>query len=102
MLRYLIKERMSDKGFDRGHKLTFEEVAEATGIHRTTLSKIANKKGYTTNTDVLDKLCKYFGVRIEKIVKYIDDDEGSDRDIDDEINRDELEWRRKGGDIEEL
>jgi DNA-binding Xre family transcriptional regulator len=47
------------------------KVAKATGIHRTTLSKIANKKGYKRTTDNLDKLCEFFGCPIEEIAEYL-------------------------------
>ena len=43
----------------------------ADGINRSTLSKILNLKGYSTGTDVLDKLCAYFGRRIEDLVEYV-------------------------------
>jgi putative transcriptional regulator len=48
-------------------------VAKETGIHRTTLSKIANQKGYKTNTEVLDKLCAFFGVEAGDVAQYIED-----------------------------
>ena len=53
--------------------ITLVEVAEATGIHRMTLSKIANRRGYNPTADVLDRLCSYFGCRIEQLVEHIPD-----------------------------
>jgi len=47
------------------------EVAAATGVHRMTLSKIANHRGYNPTADVLDKLCNYFSCRIEQLVEHI-------------------------------
>ena len=43
------------------------EVAAQTGINRMTLSKIANPPGYSTVTDNLDRLCDYFGCRLEHL-----------------------------------
>ena len=63
-----------------------EEVSRETGVHRTTLSKIANQKGYTTNTDVLDKLCTFFGVEISSIAEHISD-EGLDKGQPESDNR---------------
>ena len=51
---------MTDKAFRENRRITFEEVASTTGINRTTLSKMANQKGYNTTTDNLDALCKFF------------------------------------------
>jgi len=62
---------MSDKGFDEDRKITFEEVSRATGIHRTTLTKVANQKGYNASTDIIDKLCDYFSVPVEKLIEHI-------------------------------
>lgn len=73
MIRFRLKELIADKGFLEGRRVTIEEVAKETGIHRTTLSKIANQKGYKTNTEVLDKLCAFFGVEVGDVAQYIED-----------------------------
>ena len=57
----------------RRKSVTIKDVAEATGINRMTLSKIANHKGYSTVTDNLDKLCAYFECEISDLVEYVDD-----------------------------
>jgi len=71
MIRFFLKQRISDREFRLGHRITLEEIAKETGIHRTTLSKIANKKGYNCTTDNLDKLCEFFGCRIEELAEYL-------------------------------
>ena len=73
MIRFRLKELIADKEFNDGKRITYEDISKATGVHRTTLSKIANQKGYNTTTDVLDKLCIYFGVELEKVASYIDE-----------------------------
>jgi len=78
MIRFRLKELIAEKEFQEGRRVTLEEVSRETGVHRTTLSKIANQKGYTTNTDVLDKLCTFFGVEISSIAEHISD-EGLDK-----------------------
>ena len=71
MIRFFLKERISDLEFREARRVTLDEVARATGIHRTTLSKIANRKGYNCTTDNLDKLCAYFGCRVEELAEHI-------------------------------
>ncbi len=71
MIRFRLKELIADKEFRDGRRVTLEEVSRETGIHRTTLSKIANQKGYVTNTDVLDKLCIFFGVNTNDVAEHI-------------------------------
>lgn len=73
MIRFFLKERISDLEFRLGRRVTLDEVSKTTGIHRTTLSKIANKKGYNCTTDNLGKLCDYFDCRIEDLVEYLQD-----------------------------
>jgi len=51
-----------------------KEIAEATGLNRMTLSKMANHHGANVQTDVLDKLCAYFGCRVEDLVEHVADD----------------------------
>ena len=71
MIRFRLKELIADKSFEDNRRITLEEISRATGIHRTTLSKISNQKGYNTTTEVLDKLCTYFGVEVGEIAKYV-------------------------------
>ena len=54
MIRFRLKERITDLSFKTGRKVTLDEVAAGTGIHRATLSKIGTKKGYNFSTDVVD------------------------------------------------
>jgi putative transcriptional regulator len=73
MIRFRIKELLADKEFNEGRRITWDEVATATGVHRTTLSKLANQRGYNTTTEILDKLCQYFGVDIGDIAQRVAD-----------------------------
>jgi putative transcriptional regulator len=57
----------AEKEFRDGHRVTFDQIASATGVHRTTLSKLANQRGYNTTTDVLDKLCTFFRVPLSDL-----------------------------------
>ncbi|WP_097462242.1 helix-turn-helix domain-containing protein [Mangrovitalea sediminis] len=75
MIRFRLKELLAEKGFQENRRVTFDEVSKATGIHRTTLSKIANQRGYNTTTEILDKLCQYFRVQIDEIAQYVDVDD---------------------------
>jgi putative transcriptional regulator len=74
MIRFRLRERMADKSFKSGQRVTLESVAEATGIHRATLSKIASQRAYNTTTDNLDKLCKFFECSWSEIAEYVPDD----------------------------
>ena len=73
MLRFKIKELIGKKEFEEGRRVTISEIANATGIHRMTLSKMINQRGYNTGTDNLDRLCKYFDCQIQDLVEYVPD-----------------------------
>ncbi|MFK5891782.1 MAG: helix-turn-helix transcriptional regulator [Pseudomonadota bacterium] len=79
MLRFKIKEMIAKKEFDEGRRITIAEVAEAAGIHRMTLSKLINQKGYNTGTDNIDQLCEYFQCGIEELVEYIPNKQSSEK-----------------------
>lgn len=70
MIRFKLRERIADKEFKEGRRITLMEVAEVTGIGRITLSRMLNR-GAVVRTDTLDKLCEYFGCRIEELVEYL-------------------------------
>lgn len=71
MIRFRLSELIAEKQFSEGRRLTINEVAEVTGINRMTLSRMMNRKGYSTVTDNLDKLCEYFGCQIGDVAVYI-------------------------------
>lgn len=73
MIRFRLKEVIADKEFELGRRITLSEIAAAAGIHRTTLSKIANQRGYNTTTDNIDKLCVYFDCPVEKLMGRVPD-----------------------------
>jgi putative transcriptional regulator len=75
MLRFRFKELLAEKQFREGRVVTISEVAQATDIHRMTLSKLANHRGYNPTADVLDRLCMYFGCRIEQLVEHLPDED---------------------------
>jgi len=73
MIRFRLKELIADKEFSEKRKITLFEIAEKTGIARSTLSRLMSTAGYNTTTDVLDKLCKFFNCQTQQIAEYIPD-----------------------------
>lgn len=70
MLRFKLKERIADKEFREGRRISLIEVAAETGIGRITLSRMLNR-GNHVRSDTLDRLCAYFECRIEELVEYV-------------------------------
>ena len=73
MIRYRLKELIADKEFRDNKRITMDDITQKTGISRPTLSRIANVKGYSTTTEILDKLCLYFGCRLDQLAEYVAD-----------------------------
>lgn len=70
MIRFKLGEQIEKKQFLEGRRITVQEVATATGINRMTLSKILNQRGYSTGTEIVDKLCGYFNCNVEELLEY--------------------------------
>ena len=74
MIRFRIKERLADLQFATGRHITLTEVAEAIGVTRGTVSKMANQSDYNATIEIVDRLCAYFDCPVEQILEYIPDD----------------------------
>lgn len=75
MIRFRLKELISNEEFRTGKRITLGNIAEATGIKQPTLSRIAGTRGYNTTTDNVDKLCRYFRCAVGDIMEYVPDEE---------------------------
>jgi putative transcriptional regulator len=74
MIRFRLTELIADKAFKERRVVALTEVAEATGVHRATLSKMANQPGANIGSEIIDKLCRYFGCQPGELMMYIDDE----------------------------
>jgi putative transcriptional regulator len=73
MIRFRLAELTADKAFKERRVIPLSEIAQVTGIHRATLSKIANQPGSNVGTDIIDKLCKYFRCQPGDLMTHVDD-----------------------------
>nr|WP_086938228.1 helix-turn-helix transcriptional regulator [Thaumasiovibrio occultus] len=75
MIRFRIKELIAEKEFNERRKITLQEVANATGVNRTALSKMMNPAyEYSTTTKAIDALCQYFSCEVGDVIVYVQDD----------------------------
>lgn len=75
MIRFKLKEMLSEKAFREGKRVNLDGLAASTGVNKSTLSRISSIRGYNTTTDNIDKLCRYFGCRVEQLLEYVADEE---------------------------
>jgi len=74
MMVYHLEELIKAKERREQRKIADSKIAEEIGITRQTLARIKDNhiKPYTTNTEILDKLLKYFDcTQINELVDYI-------------------------------
>ncbi len=71
MIRVMFKQQLDEKSFREKRRITLNEVSDATGISRATLSRIANTPGHNTSTDHLDALCDYLGCELDDLLKRV-------------------------------
>lgn len=83
MLRFKIKEMIARKEFEEGRRISIAEVAKGVGIHRVTLSKMVNRRGFSTSTEHIDGLCRYFDCKVGDLVEYVPDELVRDLDEQD-------------------
>ena len=74
MLRFRLRRLMEDFEYREQRRLTMTEISEATGIVRTTLSRMVGPKHFNTTTDNLERLCKFFGCQVSNLVEYVPDE----------------------------
>lgn len=75
MIRINLAKLHADLSFAQGRKIEWREVAEQSEIHRVTLSKMVNQRGYNATVSNVDRLCRYFNCKIEDLLTYIPDED---------------------------
>jgi len=75
MIRFRLSELMADKGFREGRRIEIGELAIATGIHRSTLSRMINIRGANVTSANLDLLCRFFDCSLGEIAEYVPDEQ---------------------------
>jgi putative transcriptional regulator len=74
VIRILFNQMLDEKSFHERRRITINDVCEATGLSRPTLSRIANVPGYVTSTDTIERLCRYFGCTPGDLLALVDEE----------------------------
>lgn len=67
MIRCHLSRLMGEK------KVRVADVARATGLHRGTITLLYEETAVRIELDAMNRLCAYFGCRVEDIFEYIPD-----------------------------
>lgn len=73
MIRYHLKHLIADMELQLGRRVSLGEISEKTGIHLSTLSRIANQKAANTTIGNLEKICLFFNCSIQDLVEFVPD-----------------------------
>ena len=74
MIRLRLAELIADLSFAQGRRVGLQDVADGTGIHRTTLSKMLNVRGYNASLSNIDSLCRFFNCQVGDLAVYLPDE----------------------------
>lgn len=74
LIRFHLAKLMADKGFAERRRLELGDISEATGIHRSTLSRVLNRPGVNLTADNMSRLCAFFGCSLGELAEYVPDD----------------------------
>ncbi len=73
LLRILLRDRIAEKEFREARRIKLDEIVDATGISKNTLSRMQSVRGYNASIDNLNRLCAFFECKIEELLEYIPD-----------------------------
>lgn len=74
VIRILFAKWLDEKSFRERRRITLSDVCAETGLSRPTVSRIANVPGYVTSTEVVEKLCRYFGCTPGDLLVLVDEE----------------------------
>lgn len=75
MIRIRLPELIAARAFSEGRRIELGEIADKTGIHRSTLSRMLHTRGYNLTMSNLDRLCRHFRCKVEDVIVYVPDEE---------------------------
>jgi putative transcriptional regulator len=75
LIRFKLTELLAAKAFREGRRIEWQEVAEQANIHRTTISRMLNVRGYNASSSNMDALCAYFDCQVGDLAEYVPDEQ---------------------------
>jgi len=74
VIRYKLREQITAWEYKNRRRLALTELAAATGIYRTTLSRMTGPSPMNTTTYNIARLCQFFGCTVAELMEYVPDD----------------------------
>ena len=81
MIKIRLKEAIDKLKADTGERVTYEQLAQATGLSRATIESIASRSSYNASLKVIDTLCVSLHTTPAELLEYIPAAEETEKDI---------------------
>lgn len=77
MLRVRLREAMEDHKRRTGYRLTYQTLAESSGLAVSTLQSLAARPTYNTRLSTIERLCVALGCQPGELLELTEDIDGS-------------------------
>ena len=77
MIEIKLREAMETYRRRTGERMTYQKLAERTGLARSTLESIATRRDYNAGLSTINKICKALGCEPVTLLKYREFDEAA-------------------------
>ena len=74
MIQWRLRELMAAKGRRERRRVRYEDIRDATGINKNTLTRLANDRANLVAVSTIDRLCAYFDCQPGELLVYISDE----------------------------
>ena len=74
MIRFHLAKLMADKAFTERRMVEIGDISAATGIHRSTLSRVLNKPGANLTAENMSRLCRFFDCTLSELAEYVSEE----------------------------
>lgn len=73
MIRIKLREAIENHRRETGERVTYERLAEETGLSKATIESIASRSSYNASLKVVDALCKILHSTPGELLEYVPD-----------------------------
>lgn len=70
-IHFRLKSLIEEKEFVTGQRITYRDIADASGVSTNTLTQMANQRMQQIGIVTIDKLCRYFTCTPGELMVYI-------------------------------
>lgn len=81
MIKIRLKEAIEKLKADTGERVTYEQLALATGLSKATIESIASRSSYNASLKVIDTLCASLQTTPAELLEYVPATDETEKDV---------------------